>query len=151
MSSNPPLFRTIRRDELPRLLELYRHLHPSDPALSADGDISALWERICADPKLHYFGAEMDGTLVSACTLTIIPNLTRGAKPYGLVENVVTHPDYRRRGVATALMRHTLHFAWEQGCYKVMLLTGRKDPAVLRFYERAGFQGGVKTGFVAVP
>jgi GNAT superfamily N-acetyltransferase len=151
MSSNPPILRTIHRDELPQLLDLYRHLHPSDPELSADGDIRALWERICADRNLHYFGAELDGTLVSACTLTIIPNLTRGAKPYGLVENVVTHPDYRRRGIATALMRHTLHFAWEQGCYKVMLLTGRKDPAVLRFYERAGFQGGVKTGFVAVP
>jgi hypothetical protein len=32
-----------------------------------------------------------------------------------------------------------------------MLLTGRKQEETLRFYERAGFQRGVKTGFVAKP
>jgi hypothetical protein len=40
---------------------------------------------------------------------------------------------------------------WEDGCYKVMLLTGRQDEATLRFYEKVGFRRGVKTGFVATP
>jgi GNAT superfamily N-acetyltransferase len=143
--------RTIRSDELPSLLALYRHLHPSDPKLSVGPDLEALWQKICNDPLLHYFGAELDGALVSTCTLAIIPNLTRSARPYGLVENVVTHPEFRRQGIATALLRFTLRFAWDQGCYKVMLLTGRQDPATLRFYEHAGFQAGVKTGFIALP
>jgi hypothetical protein len=33
----------------------------------------------------------------------------------------------------------------------VILLTGRKDSATLRFCEQAGFQAGVKTGFIATP
>jgi GNAT superfamily N-acetyltransferase len=148
---NPPPIRTIRPDELPTLLALYRHLHPSDPALPLCPNLESLWQRICADPHLLYFGAEVDGTLVSTCTLTVIPNLTRSARPYGLIENVVTHPDFRRRGIASSLLRHALQTAWGQNCYKVMLLTGCKDPDTLRFYEKSGFQAGVKTGFIATP
>ncbi|MEP6668172.1 MAG: GNAT family N-acetyltransferase [Chthoniobacter sp.] len=145
------LIRAIRADELPGLLELYRHLHPADPALPVNPDLTGLWQRICADPQLHYLAADVGGALVATCTLAIIPNLTRAARPYGLVENVVTHPGFRRRGIATALLRHALQLAWTQGCYKVMLLTGRKDEATLRFYEKAGFQAGVKMGFIATP
>src|SRR5690242_7486410 len=91
-------FRAIRADELPELLGLYRHLHPGDPDLPVTGAVEELWERICADPDLHYLVAEVKGTLVATCMLAIIPNLTRGARPYGLIENVVTDPGYRRQG-----------------------------------------------------
>jgi GNAT superfamily N-acetyltransferase len=141
--------RPIRADELPVLLGLYRHLHPGDPELSISADIERLWERILADPQLRYLVAEVDGRVVSTCTLTVIPNLTRGARPYGVIENVVTHPDFRRRGIGTQILRAALALAWGQDCYKVMLLTGRKDEATLRFYQQAGFEAGVKTGFVA--
>jgi hypothetical protein len=47
----------------------------------------------------------------------------------------------------TAAMNH----AWLQDCYKILLLTGRKDEAVSRFYESLGFDRDGKIGFVAVP
>ena len=144
-----PLLRNIRPDELPALLELYRHLHPEEDASATAVRLAAVWAQICANPFLHYFGAEVDSTLVATCTLSIIPNLTRAARPYGVMENVVTHADFRKRGIATALLRHALEFAKGENCYKVMLMTGRTDQATLRFYEQAGFQAGVKTGFIA--
>lgn len=149
MSAAPVTIRLIHHDELPALLELYRHLHVDDDEPSSPSAYARVWESICANPLLHYFGAEVDGRLVATCILTIIPNLTRGARSYGVLENVVTHPDYRKRGIATVLLRHALDFARKEDCYKVMLLTSRKDEATLRFYEQAGFQAGVKTGFVA--
>jgi hypothetical protein len=42
-----------------------------------------------------------------------------------------------------------LDFAWSQGCYKVMLMTGRKDEATFRFYESAGFSRDGKQAFIA--
>ena len=144
-----PAIRKIRQDELPSLLSLYRHLHPSDPELAVTTDVERLWHGIFADSQSHYLVADVAGQIVSSCTLAIILNLTRGARPYGLIENVVTHPDFRRRGIGTRILQSALELAWERDCYKVMLLTGRKDEATFRFYQQAGFEAGVKTGFVA--
>jgi GNAT superfamily N-acetyltransferase len=141
--------RAIRRDELPALLDLYRYLVPDDLPLPEETILWEHWDRILADTNLHTLVAEIDGQIVSTCTLAIILNLTRGTRPYGLIEHVVTHLDYRRRGIATQVLRHTLAIAWEQGCYKVMLLTSSKSEDTYRFYENAGFKRGVKTGFIA--
>ena len=145
------LIRHIQRCELEPLLELYRHLNRSDPRLPITADIERLWDGILANPSLHYLVCDVDGQLVSTCTITIIPNLTRGARSYGLIENVVTLPDFRRQGIATRVLKAALQLAWDQDCYKVMLMTGRKDEATLRFYQKAGFILGDKTGFVARP
>jgi GNAT superfamily N-acetyltransferase len=83
--------------------------------------------------------------------LSIIPNLSRGCRPYGLVENVVTHEGFRRKGCGTAVLAKALALARESGCYKVMLLTGRKDEGIFRFYESAGFDGNDKRAFLARP
>jgi GNAT superfamily N-acetyltransferase len=85
------------------------------------------------------------------CNLAIVPNLTRGAHPYGIIENVVTHTDYRKQGLGTQVLRYALNIAWQQKCYKVMLLTSSKREETLRFYEQAGFKRGVKTGFIVLP
>ena len=145
----PTVGAAARRD-LAELLSLYRYLHPNDPMLSA-GDLQGHWDAILASPLLHYVVARADGQLVSTCALTLVPNLTRGARPYGLIENVVTRLDWRGLGIGTAVLHHALGLAWAADCYKVMLLTGRADEATLRFYEKAGFVRGEKTGFSARP
>jgi GNAT superfamily N-acetyltransferase len=143
--------RNIRPDELDALLELYKHLHTKDAPPPARPQLCSVWESFLSNPLLHCFVIELDGRLVSSCVLAIIPNLTHGARPYGLIENVVTHADYRQRGLGTAVLQHALQAAWQTDCYKVMLLTGRKDPAVHRFYEHVGFRRDEKTGYIARP
>ena len=140
----------IAEAELPQLLHLYTHLHPDDNLLPL-GDAAEIWQSIERDPNQRFCGTYWNDALVSACTLIVIPNLTRGGRPYALIENVVTHPDYRRQGCGTAVLKYALEGAWSRNCYKVMLLTGSQNEATLRFYENAGFERGVKTGFVARP
>ena len=146
----PSIIREVADDELFALLSLLAHLHPTDDMLPLS-EAAPLWQALRQDPNQQCWGAFWNGSLVATCTLVIIPNLTRGGHPYGLIENVVTHPDFRRRGLGTTVLRRALEAAWERNCYKVMLMTGSKNEATLQFYEKAGFQRGVKTGFVARP
>jgi len=143
------LIRTIRYEELTELLRLYKFLQPGDPELINDNVLKELWSEIYNDPNLHYLGLEVGGKLVSSCTLAIIKNLTRKARPYGLIENVITHPEYRKKGYSTKVLHHALDVARANNCYKVMLLTGSKQEKTLKFYENAGFVRGIKTGFIA--
>ncbi len=92
--------RLITRVELPQLLALYRHLHPDDAPLPAEHVLQTLWDSIFSDPRLYYIVADSGEQLVATCNLSLVPNLTRGARPYGIIENVVTHPIYATKGLA---------------------------------------------------
>jgi GNAT superfamily N-acetyltransferase len=140
--------RAVRPDELDRLLDLYRHLNPEDPDIKGQKHIKELWREICADPSTYYFAVEEDEQLVSSCTLSIVRNLTRGGRPYGLIENVVTHASYRKRGYGSAVLEKAVETARSNGCHKVLLMTGRKEESTLNFYEKAGFKRGLKTAFI---
>jgi GNAT superfamily N-acetyltransferase len=144
----PEIVREIKYNELEKLLSLYTLLHPEDPVIKRDDRLKMLWDEIYNDPNLHYFVVEENGEIISSCTISIIKNLTRNLRPYGLIENVVTHPNYRNRGLATMVLKKAIEKAKENNCYKVMLLTGSKKEETLRFYERAGFSRGIKTGFI---
>lgn len=142
--------RPLAFHEWPALLALYRHLHAHDEPLAPER-AEAAWQAMRDTPGLHVLGGYVDGALVCSCVLSVIPNLTRGGRSYGLIENVVTHTGHRNRGLGKRLLAHALALAWSQDCYKVLLSTSRKDPATLGFYRAAGFDADDKQGFVARP
>lgn len=136
----------LREDDLADLLALYEHLHQQDESLDED-TARERWTSILAMPGHDVLAIRQGRVLVASCVLQVVPNLTRGGRPYGLIENVVVHADHRRRGMGTALLQDALDRAWASGCYKVMLLSG--NVAAGHFYEAAGFDGVTKRGFLA--
>ncbi len=138
--------REAQAADLSALLQLYADLHDEEPPEA--GAAQAAWTAILADPGHHLLLGCMDGRAVCSCVLVVVPNLTHGARPYGLIENVVTCSEARGRGYATSLLRRAAELAKDAGCYKVMLLTGRKDEATLAFYRKAGFNSEDKTAFI---
>ena len=70
-------------------------------------------------------------------------------EPEKLIENVVTHEKFRRKGYATEVLKNALAYAWKNRCYKTMLLTGSKNPGIHDFYEKVGFRKDIKMGFNA--
>ncbi|BAT57924.1 acetyltransferase GNAT family protein [Variibacter gotjawalensis] len=137
--------RIANRGDLKALINIYPQLQPDDPALALD-DAERIWEQISHYPGSGIFVGLVSDILVSTCTLIVVPNLTRGGAPYGLIENVVTHAFHRRQGYGQAVLRAAIASAWNSRCYKVMLLTGSKEPTTLKFYRDVGFEQN-KTGF----
>ncbi len=140
--------REIKKDELEKVLTLYKHLHEKDEELPDYQKISTVWNQIQSDKNIKYFGVFDGSVLISSCSIIIVPNLTRSCRPYAVIENVVTHKDYRRNGHGRAVLKAAVDYAWEQNCYKVMLMTGRLNEETFKFYEAAGFDRNIKQAFV---
>jgi GNAT superfamily N-acetyltransferase len=141
-----PIIRPARPGDLPGVLALYRQLNPGDP-VPGIADAEAAWSALLTSGLTTTFVADVAGQLVSTCTLAIVPNLSRGARPYGVIENVVTDAGHRRSGLGRAVLHAAIARAWEANCYKVHLATGSRRESTLRFYEGAGFRKNAKTYF----
>jgi GNAT superfamily N-acetyltransferase len=142
--------REANDQDLAGIMALYRELHPEDPDV-AESRARAVLAQILGRPGLHVFVLERDERTAATCYLNIVPNLTRNASPYAIIENVVTTQRLRGMGLGQAVIRHALAFAWAAGCYKVMLQTGSRQEATHAFYRACGFSDTEKFAFLARP
>lgn len=144
------MFRAAGPGDFEDIIRLYRQLHPKDPIL-VDGSDAAVFQQILGSSGLHLFVLDLDGVIVATTYLNVIPNITRSAAPYAVIENVVVEESRRGTGLGKQIMTCTLQAAWDAGCYKVMLMTGSRRPATHAFYRACGFSGDAKTAYVARP
>jgi GNAT superfamily N-acetyltransferase len=140
--------RDLGREDLDALLALYRHLHEKDDALPERPEVERIWSEILRDPAQMYLGAFIGQALVAACNACVVPNLTRGARPYAVIENVVTHASHRRKGIGAKVVRALVDRCWARSCYKIMLMSGASRAQVHGFYEAIGFDKNAKQAFV---
>jgi len=142
------IIREIKECELNKLLEFYQYLHELDEQLPEKHEVENVWTQIQSDKSIKYFGGFNEKKLISSCTIILVPNLTRSCRPYGVIENVVTHPMHRNNGFGKKILKTAIDYAWENNCYKVMLMTGRLNESTFRFYESVGFNRHSKQAFV---
>lgn len=129
---------------------LYLQLNPSDQVVDKQ-EFKKQLQIISTLDWLKIFVCEVNSKIITTCYLNVIPNLTRGLKPYAMIENIVTDIEYRNRGYGKAIVKHTVNEAWDLGCYKVVILTGSTKKSTLEFYKNCGFKSGDKTAFIARP
>jgi GNAT superfamily N-acetyltransferase len=140
--------RSVEPQDLEGVLALYKELRPFDPPLALDVAKDVLYDLIQRS-DIDLLVCEINSVLTATCQLAVIPNLANGARPFGVIEHVVTLRGHRRRGYARQLLERALDLAWSKGCYKVMLLSGSQRTEAHKLYESVGFIGGVERGFVA--
>ena len=108
-----------------------------------------IWAETIARDGLVVFVSDADTQIVSTCMLITVPNLLRGGRQHGIIENVVTHPDFQGRGHGRAVIGAALAEAWNRDCHHVLLQSGRANPRTHRFYEGCGFVPGLRTAYAA--
>ena len=141
------MIREITNNDFDGLMRLYMQLH-DNPFPERDERVEEIWNSILADKNHHIIVAEEGGSIVSSCVCVIIPNLTRGQRPYAFIENVITDEAHRKKGYATACLDYAKEIAMRENCYKMMLLTGSKSQSTLDFYKQAGYNSNDKTAVI---
>jgi GNAT superfamily N-acetyltransferase len=136
--------RDARQDDLPRLLVLLQQLSEQSttpepevrPATQAHRDVLRL---LTDDPGVRLLVAEDEGVVVGTVTLYLVPNLSNGAAPFAIVENVVVDHARRGGGYGKLLMAEAERLAREAGCYKIALTSNNKRAPAHAFYEQLGY------------
>lgn len=126
--------------------QLYAALSTGDSLINFEDGLGA-FAQILSHPGTTLMGAEQAEQIVSMATLHLLPNMTYQARPFGIIENVVTLPDARGQGFARAVMAALAKTAQNADAYKIMLLTGRANDAK-GFYERLGYNADEKYGMI---
>ncbi len=91
---------------------------------------------------------KLDQAAVGTTAAMIMANLTYGCAPTAFIEPVVVVPEHRRRGIATAMLRHVIDDLGERGCDKVQLLSHKRHSGdgAHELYRKSGF-GAEAEGF----
>jgi len=139
------IIRLATEEDIPRILELYRELVITtsqaelrqSPSLD---DCRRVFAEICAFPGHELLVAEHQGEVVGTMVLLIVPNLSHGALPWALVENLVIDTKHRRRGIGRLLMDYAIARAKEAGCYNLGLSSNKRREEAHQFYRSLGFE-----------
>ena len=135
-------------EDLDALMGLYAQLHADEPGPLPRDELEGLWNDMLADPNHQVILACAGEAVLASCVLLVVPNLTRGQRPWGIVENMITDAGHRRQGYGGAVLAEAVRRAKAANCYKLMLATGQSDPAVHRLYRNAGFNSRDKTAYI---
>ena len=143
-----PNARLAQAADLASLLELFRVSEVS-PYAEPIGRAEQIWLETLSDDRIAVFVSAVNAQIAATCMLITAPNLLRAGRRHGFVENVVTHPEFRGMGHGRAVIDAALAAAWTRDCHHVLMQSGREDPRVHRFYQRCGFEPGLRVGYVA--
>ena len=118
----------------------FENLTQWPPTEEQDMDVwRGLISKFEKDENIYLLVVEVEGKIVSSIQMAIIENLTHNVRPFAIIENVVTHSDYRNKGYASALLEKATEIAKEHKCYKISLETGSNKESTLNFYRKNGF------------
>jgi GNAT superfamily N-acetyltransferase len=133
---------------LPALLALFAVAEVSAAAQPYER-AERLWQETLAQRGVHIFVADERDRIAATCMLVTAPNLLRGGRRHAFLENVVSHPELRGQGYGRAVVQAALAHAWAVDCHHVLMQSGRPDPRVHAFYEKLGFEPGLRVAYVA--
>lgn len=105
-------------------------------------------ETVFADTRTCLLVAEINGTVCGTALVSLCADVMYGNQPFAVVENIVVMNFLRGRGVGARLMEYVDAFCLESDCTKVMLLSSVSRIEAHAFFEKIGFVGDKKRGFV---
>ena len=128
--------------DLPQMVELLTVLFTDEAEFqpNADKQRRAL-EQILANPTIGTLYVAREGKRVVAMASLLYTISTAEGGKAAWFEDLVVHPDERKRGIGEALLKHVVTQARAAGITRITLLTDMQNERAQAMYRRAGFVG----------
>lgn len=126
-------FRTLVKNDMAGVIDLLQSISPYVPSVEGYDDI---WVEFSQQEDVIALVVE-EGGLAVGYGVVMIERKIRGGK-VGHIEDIVTHPQHRGKGLGRELVEALSQEAFSLGCYKVAL---HCQPHNVSFYEKCGFLG----------
>ena len=101
------------------------------------GKAQEVFDKIKSNPNHKIFVAVIDEKVVGSTTLFIEPKFIHQGGFVGHIEDVVVAKEFQGKGIGEKLIKASLDFAKNNGCYKTILDC---SDDVKPFYEKIGFK-----------
>lgn len=127
--------RVAKREELPKVVTLYNLMWVGKKPIDIKTGEN-IFDRMQKRSQAMYV-VTLDGRVVGTFMVLI------KADDDGLqcvVENVVVHPKYQRRGIGKQVMAFVTEKCKEEGCHRLVVSSSDKRESSAQFYESQGFE-----------
>ena len=109
---------------------------------AADEDLRSLWLAVWAESRPADFAAVLSRSLVYVCacdgpTLVGFVNVAWDGGKHASVFDTAVHPEYRRRGVGSRLIKRAIELARQRGAHWLHV---DFEPHLSEFYGKCGFR-----------
>jgi len=146
--SDAPAPRRAQARDAEEVDRLYAQL-VSNPAIDVLPQRLAELQR-SSEAALFVVDDESDGGsgLLGTVFVALCPDAMFGRQPFAVVENLVVDARARGQGIGTLLLAEVERFCRAADCSRILLLSAVAREDVHRLFERAGYAGDLKRGFV---
>ncbi|HJS14630.1 GNAT family N-acetyltransferase [Rheinheimera sp.] len=138
------IVRKAKPEDALRLSKLYNQL-VNNTAINVEPEqIQALYD----DERSKLLVCEYQGYVVGSALVSLCSDVMFRKQPFAVVENVIVDVAAQGKGVGSALFQEIEIFCLNTDCSKIMLLSSAQRLDSHAFFEKQGFKGSVKRGFV---
>ena len=133
---------TATARDLQQMVELLGVLFADEAEFQPDaGKQKRALEVILANPMMgKLFVAREGKRVVAMASLLYTVSTAEGGKA-AWFEDLVVHPEERKRGIGEALLKHVVGQARAEGVLRITLLTDMQNERAQAMYRRVGFVG----------
>ncbi|WP_193182344.1 GNAT family N-acetyltransferase [Nisaea sediminum] len=124
--------RKLEQADMADVIELLQSMSEFRPPIN---DYPHIWENLCRQTNVHSIVAIIDENIVGYGSVVFEIKI-RGGK-MGHIEDIVSHPNYRKKGIGKAILDALFDVAKASGCHKVALQCQEHN---VEFYKKCNYE-----------